>query len=91
VARARTPPYRALRSVKPAGVSPSWDGYAIILVVMEEKRAAARLTRHSLRVVAAAGILAVGAGAALATAFGVAGAISAICFIVVAALVATRP
>jgi hypothetical protein len=59
--------------------------------VKEDKRAAALLARYSLHVVAAAGILAVGAGAALATAFGLAGAISATCFILVAALVATRP
>jgi hypothetical protein len=59
--------------------------------VEDDKRAAALLARCSLRIVAAAGILAVGAGAALATVFGLAGAISATCLILVAALVATRP
>jgi len=73
------------------GVPRCWAGYAIIRVVKEDKRAAALLARYSLHVVAAAAILAVGAGAALATAFGLAGAISATCFIVVAVLVATRP
>jgi hypothetical protein len=57
----------------------------------EDERAAALLARYSLHVVAGAGIVAVGAGAALAAAFGLVAAISATCFILVAALVATRP
>jgi hypothetical protein len=66
-------------------------GCAIICTVKEDERAAALLARYSLHMVAGTSIVAVGAGAALAAAVGLVAAIAATCFILVAALVATRP
>jgi hypothetical protein len=59
--------------------------------VQEEKRAAAVLARYSLQLVACAGVLALGAGVALAAYFGLVAAVAAVCFLALATLVATRP